>query len=159
MFHNEHGSPRVAPDKERFERVLRDLKHPPLVLSQIARKLVDAIMRKHCQIRKWDLRTIKVRSNHVHVVIADPLVEPEMMVQQLRDWGTRTLRAHRIIGVKQRAWAHHGSTIYLFEPGSLEKAIKYVSEMQDGNVGREDWDVKLGLRERRSASSEGRRDT
>jgi REP element-mobilizing transposase RayT len=144
--HNEFGTPRLAPDRARFERALGELKTEPLVLSNTARILVGKVMRDHCAIRAWDLRALSVRSNHVHVVIADPTVKPEFMVQQLKDWGTRKLRSHRIIGTTQRAWAEHASTIYLFEPGSLEAKIKYVNEMQDGNEGREAWDVKLGLR-------------
>jgi REP element-mobilizing transposase RayT len=103
-------------------------------------------MRDHCRIRKWDLRALAVRSNHVHVVIADPLIKPEPIVKQLKEWGPRKLREHRIVGVTQRVWAEHASTIYLFEPGSLEEKVEYVNKMQDGNEGREDWDVKLGLR-------------
>lgn len=69
--------------------------------------------------------------------------------------GTRKLRSHGIVGGSQRVWAEHASTIYLFERGSLEAKVEYVTKMQDGNEGREEWDVKLGLRERRSASADG----
>jgi len=54
-------------------------------------------------------------------------------------------------------WADHASTIHLFEPGSLEAAIEYVNT-QDGHApppGREDWDVKLGLRRRTAAEAGG----
>jgi REP element-mobilizing transposase RayT len=122
--------------------------HPPLVLSQVARVLVDKVMREHCRIRSWDLRALAVRSNHVHVVIAAPAIEPEPIVKQLKEWGTRTLQSHRIIGMRQLAWADHGSTIYLYEAGSLEKAIAYVLEAQNAprdEYLRPDWRERLGL--------------
>jgi hypothetical protein len=145
--HNEFGMPRLAPDQRRFHRARREMTDEPLVLSAIARKIVDRVMREHCAIRDWDLRSLAVRSNHVHTVIASPIIRPETIVKQLKDWGTRRLRSHQIVGPTRKVWADHGSMIYLFEPGSLERAIEYVREMQDGNEGREDWDVKLGLKE------------
>jgi REP element-mobilizing transposase RayT len=111
---------------------------------------VDKVMRDHCRIRDWSLRALAVRSNHVHAVIGGPTVEPEIIVKQLKEWGTRKLRSHRIAGAQRQVWADHGSTIYLFEPGSLEDAINYVLTMQNDPApghGRPDWDAKLGLRE------------
>lgn len=146
--HNCFGSPRLAPDPAAFNEALHSLKDPPLVLSRLSRTLVDKVMRDHCRIRKWDLRALAVRSNHVHVVIAAPTVKPELIVKQLKEWGTRKLREHRIVGMSQHVWADHGSTIYLFEPGSLENAIRYVLEMQDDppeGHGRPDWKAKYGL--------------
>lgn len=110
--------------------------------------LVDNIIREHCRIRSWNLAALSVRSNHIHVVIRDPEVKPEPIVKQLKKWGTRKLREHRIIAPRQHAWADHASTIYLYEPGSLAKAVVYVLEMQDHRPeghGREDWREKLGL--------------
>jgi hypothetical protein len=148
LAHNRFGTPRLAPDPERFRKALRALKHPPVTLSLAARILVDNIVRKHCRIRCWDLRALAIRSNHAHVVIGEPEVIPEIIVKQLKEWGTRELRAHRIVGMRQHAWADHGSMIYLYEPDSLERAIKYVLDMQDepeSGHGRPGWDKRLGL--------------
>lgn len=146
--HNRFGTPRLAPDPERFEDERRLLKHPPVTLSHTARILVDDIMRQHCRIRGWNLSALAVRSNHVHVVVSEPEAAPEIMVKQLKEWGTRKLREHRILGPKDRAWADHASTIYLFEPGSLDEAVRYVHEQQEAPApghGRPDWAKKLGL--------------
>lgn len=129
--HNAFGTPRLTMDRARSQRTQHLMTDPPLVLSQMGRLLVDNVMRQHCRIREWDLRALSVRSNHVHVVIADPIVDPEIIVKQLKDWGTRKLRSMGIVGPRRRVWEDHGSTIYLFEPGSLEAKVRYVLEMQD----------------------------
>ena len=129
--HNAFGSPTLALDTARQGRERAALRNPPVVLSPTARILVDEIMRRHCRIRAWDLRALRVRSNHVHVVVADPPAAPELVVKQLKEWGTRTLRSHRVVGARDRVWADHGSTRYLFEPGSLARAVRYVLTRQD----------------------------
>lgn len=147
--HNRFGTPRLGPDAMRFAKGRRALKDEPLVLSPIARMLADKVMRDHCILRGWALAALSVRSNHVHAVIESPTIAPEPIVKQLKEWATRKLRSHRIVGVCQPVWAEHGSTIYLFEPGSLEEKINYVKNMQDEpppGHGRPDWDVKLGIR-------------
>ncbi len=152
--HNTHGAPRLPTDPARHNRDLRALTDPPYILSPIGRVLVDKIMREHCQRKGWTLRALAVRSNHVHVVIlsrdqSKDVVEAELMVKQLKEWGTRKLRSQRLAGPKQRVWADHGSTIHLFEPGSLEAAVQYVLTMQDGppaGHSRIGWSVRLGLR-------------
>src|SRR5690606_2597374 len=124
--HNILGQPRAPVDPERVAFLRERLKHEPVVLSPIARQLVDKVMREHCERRQWRLLALAVRSNHVHVVIGEPEPPPELIVQQLKMWATRRLREHRIIGPAQRAWAEHASTLYLFEPGSVEEKIHYV---------------------------------
>ncbi len=145
LLHNKYGTPRLGPDPERMRAAMSLMNDPPLTLTRTDRILVDNIMRKHCRIRKWDLRALNVRSNHVHVVIASPTIDPETIVKQLKEWGTRVLRDHRIIGMQRRAWADHGSTEYLFEEGALEARIHYVLNMQDNpppGHGRKDWPGK-----------------
>jgi REP element-mobilizing transposase RayT len=130
LLHNTFGTPRLGPDPARMEEARRRMKHPPLTLAPTHRILVDNIMRRHCRIRAWDLRALAVRSNHVHVVIASPTIDPETIVKQRKEWGTRKLRDHRIIGMQQRAWVDHASTQYLYEPGALEEKAHYVLHMQ-----------------------------
>lgn len=145
--HNTFGTPRLGPDPDRFDRARERMTDPPLVLSPTARLFVDAAIRDHCRLRGWNLLALAVRSNHVHIVIGSPTIPPEPIVKQPKEWGTRKLRSHGIIGVRQRVWADHASTIYLFEPGSVETKIRYVLTMQDDppdGHGRPDWDVKLG---------------
>ena len=147
QLHNLFGSPKLEGDPSRFRDARLCMKDPPLVLAPMARVLVDKIMREHCRIRHWTLLALRVRSNHAHVVIVKPEIGPELIVKQLKDWGTRTLRAHRIVGVEQCVWADHGSMIFLFQPGSVDRAVEYVLKMQDDpppGHGRDGWLEKLG---------------
>lgn len=147
--HNTFGTPRLESDPSRFARARGMLTDPPLTLTATQRILVDKVMRDHCTLRGWKLLALSVRSNHVHVVIGEPMIEPEVIVKQLKDWGTRRLRSHRIVGIKQRVWAEHASTIYLYEAGSVVEKVEYVLTMQDRpppGHGREDWEEKYGLR-------------
>ncbi len=148
---NTFGTPRLGLDPKRFERELKSMRHEPLVLSQQARDMVDKVMRRHCVIRNWNLRALAVRTNHVHVVVASPQVEPEKIVKQLKEWGTRELRANGMIGNRELAWADHASTIYLFGLGDVEAKVRYVNEMQDEvpeGHGRKDWKAAYGLSRR-----------
>ena len=129
--HNLFGQPYGAPDPGRVEFIRHRMRDEPLILLSIARLLVDNVIRDHCARRNWKLLALAVRSNHLHVVIADPEPPPELIVQQLKMWATRKLREHRIIGPHQRAWANHASTLYLFEPGAVAEKVRYVLTMQD----------------------------
>lgn len=131
LKHNAFGTPRLGPDAARLERELASLRHPPVVLSKAARLVASKAMRDHCEIRGWDLRALAVRTNHVHAVIAAPKIAPEEIVRQLKSWATRRLRAMRLAGLRDRVWADHASTVYLFEPGAVDAKITYVREMQD----------------------------
>lgn len=146
---NRFGASRLAADPQRFQREHAMLRNPPVVLSPDARATADEVMRQHCAIRKWDLRALNVRSNHVHVVVANPTIDPEPIVKQLKEWATRRLRERKFAGPCQLVWADHASTIYLYEDGSLDAKIRYVNEMQDDppeGHGRQDWKAKY-LRE------------
>lgn len=129
--HNGYGQPYAPTDPGRVAFLRERMKDPPFTLSPIARQIVDKVMRDHCARRQWQLLALAVRSNHVHVVIGEPEPPPELIVQQLKMWGTRRLREHRIIGPSQRAWAEHASTRYLFEPGSVADKVHYVLFEQD----------------------------
>lgn len=140
--HNQFGAPRLTADRPRLDRALASLRHPPVVLGHTARLLVDAVIREHCARRSWTLAALAVRSNHVHVVVAGVAREPELIVKQLKEWGTRKLRSHSIVGPNSLAWADHASTIYLYESGSLARATRYVLTMQDEppeGHGRPEW--------------------
>jgi REP element-mobilizing transposase RayT len=144
--HNAFSTPRLRADSNRFQIARRAMKDPPLILSHTARILVDNIMREHCQLRAWDLRALAIRSNHVHAVIANPTIAPEPIVKQLKEWATRKLRSHNTVAPRQRVWADHASTLYLYTPESLAEKTHYVTDMQDDvpdHRARKDWDTKL----------------
>jgi REP element-mobilizing transposase RayT len=47
----------------------RRLKGMPLVLKASQRKSIKAAIRETCDIRKWSLLAINIRTNHIHTVV------------------------------------------------------------------------------------------
>jgi REP element-mobilizing transposase RayT len=93
------------------------------------REIVEETIRKHCNIRKWQLHEVNARSNHVHVVVTAPGYAPETVRDQLKAWCTRKLKPHH----KDRGkfWTEGASRRYLNTEDELEAAIIYVREAQD----------------------------
>ena len=69
------------------------LKEAPFQLAENDREVVEATIRKHCEIRKWILHALNIRSNHVHVVVSAANYDPETVASQFKAWCTRMLKA------------------------------------------------------------------
>ena len=134
---NAFGTPLCPPDEWLNDLARRGLKYEPVVLSPESRAVVEQAIRDHASFRQWDAPAINARSNHVHVVVAAPTIRPEPIMKQFKEWGTRRLRTAGLAPAVGEVWTPHGSTRYLYEPGSLEAAIRYVLFEQDtGRPGR-----------------------
>ncbi len=100
------------------------------------RSLVVATVRKHCEIRGWELFAVHCRSNHIHVILAGNL-SPRQIRSQLKTWCTRRLKERQIKlagaagQVRDNWWAERGSARYLNDESGLGAAIQYVLEAQD----------------------------
>jgi REP element-mobilizing transposase RayT len=99
------------------------------VLTEKERVLVKESIERRCTVAGWELTAINVRTNHVHVVVAAP-ARPEVVLGSLKSWATRDLRDAGLAEHGERLWARHGSTRYLWEPGSVERAVDYVDNWQ-----------------------------
>jgi len=131
--HNVAGTPYLPPDPSRRQSDTQRLKHPPVTLSDAARRVVEQAIREHCRLRGWSLLAVNVRGNHVHVVVVCPAeVPPERALGQFKAWATRRLRQARLVDARARVWTHHGSTRWINDTRSLNRAISYVREGQDG---------------------------
>jgi len=131
--HNAPGTPLIPPDAQRRDREKRSLLHIPNVLNDKARRTVQESIADHCHLRGWELRAINVRTNHVHVVVSCPGdVPPERVMTEFKLWATRRLRAARLIPPDGRPWTRHGSTRWINNQQSLNAAVAYVVEGQDG---------------------------
>ena len=107
--------------------------HVPNVLNDEARRIVQESIADHCRLRGWDLRAINVRTNHVHVVVSCSADEPpERVMTEFKLWATRRLRRARLIRPDGRPWTRHGSTRWINTQQSLDAAVAYVVEGQDG---------------------------
>ena len=131
--HNAPGTPLIPPDAQRRDREKRSLLHIPNVLNDEARRTVQESIADHCHLRGWELRAINVRTNHVHVVVSCPGdVPPERVMTEFKLWATRRLRVGRLIPPHGRPWTRHGSTRWINNQQSLDAAVAYVVEGQDG---------------------------
>jgi len=54
------------------------------------------------------------------------MCKPEPVLNAFKSYSTRQLRKAKLIGVHQRPWARHGSTIYLWKEQDVAKAMEYV---------------------------------
>jgi len=109
-------------------------------LDDEQRRLVEATIVEHCQIRSWTLHAVNCRSNHVHVVITAS-AHPDEVRKELKALCTRKLKelnVRRAAGSVPQAccgrdkwWAQRGSQRYINDEHGLEAAIQYVRDFQD----------------------------
>ena len=108
-------------------------------LKRWQRDVVERAIEAVCQFRRWHLHAVNCRSNHVHLVVtANP--HPIVVRNQLKSWSTRRLKESEAAGahvtgptaVRRKWWAEGGSQRYVNDEDSLECAIRYVRDGQDG---------------------------
>jgi REP element-mobilizing transposase RayT len=108
-------------------------------LDQEQRKRVEAQVAETCEVRNWRLWAVNCRTNHIHVVVTADR-KPELVRNQLKAWCTRRLKelddvrraANPRLTLRENWWAERGSQRYINDEDSLEAAIRYVLEGQDG---------------------------
>jgi REP element-mobilizing transposase RayT len=105
-----------------------------VVLTPEQRKIVDAVIVKHCAIRNWLLHARNVRTNHIHVVVS-ALVDPKVIREQLKAWASRGLSEHAgLVGRgkngQRRWWTEKGDIEFVHDEERLAEVIRYVMEMQ-----------------------------
>ena len=98
-----------------------------------------------CARQGWPLHTVHVRTTHVHVVLTAK-VEPEIVLGNLKSFPSRALNER--FGKVERRWARHGSTIWLWDPHRLQRAVDYVVREQgrpmDFYVNESAWEEYMG---------------
>jgi REP element-mobilizing transposase RayT len=122
--HNIYGTPGLEPNRYRKQAETRQLKHPPILLKPAQRKAVEAAIRKACDVRRFNLLALNVRTNHVHAVIAAART-PEPILEALKAYATRKLRSEGLVSATTKPWARHGSTRYLWKEEQVTNAIAY----------------------------------
>jgi REP element-mobilizing transposase RayT len=124
-FHNQYGSPYIAPNKRWHRYNQSQLKAKPLILGARQRRVVETSIRETCKIRRWSLLAFNVRTNHVHTVVsAKP--DPERVLTTFKANATRKLREERLWRYEFSPWAARGSKRRLWNERSVAKAIDYV---------------------------------
>jgi REP element-mobilizing transposase RayT len=127
---NRYGGPRVTPSVPLVEVMQDGSSHAPVVLDERQRKYVGAAFIEVCEFRKYELRAMNVRTNHAHLVVS-AAVKPEKIVNDLKVYATRRLRAEQLLTVDERVWSRGASTRYLWKPRHVEAAVDYVKYCQE----------------------------
>ncbi|HWB20880.1 MAG TPA: transposase [Phycisphaerales bacterium] len=124
---NAPGSLFLPPDHNQVAYFSQKQAAAQFLLSDEMRPIVDQSIRDHSLRRIWQLLALNVRTNHVHLIVncADSYT-PEIVMQQLKSWATRRLIAADLVRRGARIWTDHGSTRYLNDHPSLERAVNYV---------------------------------
>lgn len=117
-----------APDPDRRRRELRTMEVDPVFLEPSMRDIAADTIRAHCDIRRWRLHALNVRSNHIHVVVTAAGMTPETVMEQFKAWCSR--RLNDATGERLKWWTPHGSTRWINDEKSLAAAIDYVLNWQ-----------------------------
>ena len=105
------------------------MKEPGFLMSQQDRDVVQATVVSHCELRRWTCYVVNARSNHVHVVVAAPGYNPQVVRNQFKSWCTRKLRPSHT--GRKRFWTEGGSCRSINCQDDLESAVQYAGEAQD----------------------------
>ncbi len=95
-------------------------------MSAEQRTCVEEAVRETCEIRKWNLYAVNVRTNHVHVVVSIGNRKPEIALNAFKANGTRKMRAAGCWTSNSTPWVDKGSKRYLWNERSVQLAIDYV---------------------------------
>jgi len=128
----------MEPDPEREAHCEQLMTETELTLTNKQRAIVEKTIEDHCHIREWHLHIVKCLTQHVHVVVTANERPPKVVRDQLKAYCTRKLKEHqRATGVMTRVnwWTRGGSKRRLYTIESVEAAIRYVLEGQDGPKG------------------------
>ena len=128
-FHNRYGSPRLPsnPLREHYEQRL--LKHPPVRLTHLQRKVVKDSIKEICNERDWGLWAANARSNHVHIVVSAACKSKEVQAS-LTARATKNMREQRCWAHDYSPWADGGSRKNLWTHQSVMNAVVYVEYEQ-----------------------------
>ncbi|MFM9903417.1 MAG: hypothetical protein ACKVQJ_02470 [Pyrinomonadaceae bacterium] len=124
-FYNRFGSAKIAPNSEMVARKATQLKQEPFVLGSRERTVVKRAVEDVCRVRGYGLFAINVRTNHAHVVASNS-AKPERMMDGLKAYATKALRAEGLIANDFKPWSRHGSTRYLWTDEHIAQAVEYV---------------------------------
>jgi REP element-mobilizing transposase RayT len=130
-FHNQYGTPYSPPNSARQTQAQHRLDHTPVTLNAEQRESVAQAIRETCDVHKWLLRALNVRTNHVHAVLSTN-VRPELALNALKTNATRQLRQKQEWQYSRSPWSDGGSRRYVWTELGLERAIDYVINGQDG---------------------------
>ena len=76
-FHNQYKSSRISPNEKWRKYNAQELKSETVILNAPQRETVEKAIRETCEIRRWFLQAVNVRTNHIHAVVSIGEKKPE----------------------------------------------------------------------------------
>ena len=128
-FHNTYGTPTLTADAARLHYNQRALSQSSVTLRAKQRAPVEEAIRETCEIRKWCLWAVNVRTNHIHAVVTANC-KPDRALNAFKANSTRQMREANCWENERSPWAQGGSKRYLWTEEQLVNAIIYVQEDQ-----------------------------
>ena len=125
-FNNRYRSPYIPTNKNWQNDNQQRLKAKPLILKARHRKSIEVAIRETCNIRKWFLHALNVRTNHVHTVVSASQKKAGLVLNALKANATRQMRQDGVWCHSFSPWADNGSKRRLWNEQSVAKAIDYV---------------------------------
>jgi len=133
-FHNRYKSPYLQRSDHRRDHNQRKLKSDPITLNGSQRQSVDTAVREVCEVRRWILHALNVRTNHVHVVVSVGPIKPERALNAFKSYATRGMRRDGNWQKTHSPWSDKGSQRHLWNERSLALAIDYVLNGQGDDL-------------------------
>ena len=132
-FNNRFRSPYIPPNKNWKKHNEQKLRAEPLTLDAEHRAQIKAAIRETCDIRKWFLHAMNIRTNHVHTVVT-ALKSPDIVLNAFKANATRKLRERKLWPHLFSPWADKGSKKRLWNEKSVARAIDYVLNGQGDDL-------------------------
>lgn len=116
------------PDPKLNARMRSRMVESELRLDPEQIQIVEQTIKAHCTHRNRTLHALSVQPNHVHVVVTAPGYRPETVLDQLKAWSTRRLKAQ--MPSRKHWWTEGASERWINDQTGFEAAIQYVAEAQ-----------------------------
>lgn len=129
-FNNKYETQFLPPTPDWQKFIQEKLIQEPVKLNSRMRKAVDFAIRETCEIRKWQIYAINIRTNHVHVVLAVGDISSKKVLSAFKANATRKMRESKCWNFEHSPWADKGSRRFLWTEKSIETAIDYVINCQ-----------------------------
>ena len=129
-----YGTPKLKHDPRWLEINRERMKRQPVTLDADQRTLVKNAIEETCEIRKWVLHAINVRTNHAHTVMPTSGRSPAIALGAFKANATRVLRVSGLWISELSPWSDKGSNRYLWTEESLGRACDYVKYGQGDDL-------------------------
>ena len=143
-FHNQYSGPRIPTNVNWSKHNTTRLRNEPVKLDAQRRTATEQAIREVCEYRKWILRAINVRTNHVHSVVSIGSSKPEKALNDFKSYSTRKMHETKCWNVDSSPWGDRGSKRRLWNEQSVGLACEYVVNGQ--GIDLPDFDVWLSLK-------------